>query len=143
MTTENDTEGAIGREFGLRRALANMPRHSPGRAVIEALLARGTLTAEEARRFKAEGLRTALQNMPPDSPGRTVVEALLARESREHTGQEPVEAIEADALTSPEAASAHPGRVDLVDQLQRLGDLRERGHLTDSEFEAAKRKLMS
>src|SRR4051812_14284034 len=75
----DDAEGAMWREFGLRRALANMPRRSPGRAVIEALLARGSLTEEEERRIRGEGLRTALANMSPDAPGRAVVEALLAR----------------------------------------------------------------
>src|SRR5438067_11280071 len=78
-------EGALWREFGLRKALANMPSHSPGRAVIEALLARGTLTPEEGRRFQKQGLRTALANMPADSPGRHVVERLLAAESSDRT----------------------------------------------------------
>src|ERR1700694_5226102 len=103
-------EGAMWREFGLRQALASMPRHSPGRAVIEALLARGTLTPEEGRRFKMQGLRTALANMPADSPGREVVERLLAAKSSE-------------TATPPAAAP------DLTEQLERLVGLHERGHL--------------
>src|SRR5437763_1305402 len=91
---DDSAEGAMWREFGLRKALANMPADSPGRAVIETLLARGTLTPEEAQGFKTQGLRTALANMPTDSPGRAVVEALLARESH---GPVPVDTAQGGA----------------------------------------------
>jgi Short C-terminal domain len=125
---EADENGDQWREFGLRNALAHMPQDSPGRAVIEALLARGRLGPEDERRLRARGLRTALANMPPDSPGRAVVESLLARES--------------DADVPP------PSRVgreapDLVEQLERLAALRESGHLSDAEFEAAKKALLA
>ena len=71
---DDNEEGQMWREFGLRRALASMPKDSPGRPVVEALLARGSLTPEEQRRFKIRGLSTALESMPADSPGREVVE---------------------------------------------------------------------
>ena len=123
-TDDDRAEGAMWRDFGLRKALANMPADSPGRGVIQALLARGSLTEEEGRRFKTQGLRTALANMPADSPGRTVVEALLAREADAET-------------TSPPASDR-----DLPEQLERLASLRDRGQLTDAEFHAAKQKLL-
>jgi hypothetical protein len=123
-----DTEGALWREFGLRQALAHMPRRSPGRAAIEALLARGTLTHQEEQQLKAHGLRTALENMPADAPGRAVVEALLADELR----RRPEEAGPAEEHE----------RAELVEQLERLAALRDGGHLSDAEFEAAKRKLL-
>jgi hypothetical protein len=123
MRKDNDAEGAMWREFGLRRALANMPADSPGRPVVEALLARGTLSPEEGRRFKTRGLRAALASMPSDSPGRVVVQALLDREESR----------------TPRRESS---RADVLDDLERLIDMRERGHLTDAEFEAAKRKLL-
>jgi hypothetical protein len=43
---EDRDEDLMWREFGLRNALAHMPSGSPGRAVIESLLARGTLAGE-------------------------------------------------------------------------------------------------
>jgi hypothetical protein len=112
------------RDFGLRKALANMPADSPGRGVIQALLERGSLTQDEARRFKTQGLRTALANMPAASPGRAVVEALLARE--------------AESETTPTPARNQ----DLPEQIERLAALRARGQLTDAEFDAAKQKLL-
>jgi Short C-terminal domain len=131
-------EGAMWREFGLRRALANMPSHSPGRPVIEALLARGTLTAEEARRFKKQGLRTALASMPADSPGRLVVQRLLAAQSSGANGDVH------EAEESASAGSSMPAsRPDLATQLERLVSLHDRGHLTDREFEAAKQRLLA
>lgn len=144
LTSRRDrSEGDLWREFGLRNALAHMPHSSPGRAVIEALLAQGRLTDEEGRRFKAAGLRNALAHMPPDSPGHAVVEALLAREVRREA--------EADALSSdepepprrqPSAAAKQGAHADVLDDLERLVRLREQGHLTDQEFDAAKRKLL-
>jgi hypothetical protein len=136
---ENESaEGAMWREFGLRKALANMPRHSPGRAVIEALLARGTLTPEEGRRFKTQGLRTALANMPTDSPGRAVVERLLAAESSSQRAN----LDEGEGVPS-ESTATTAARPDLPEQLERLAGLHAQGHLTDKEFESAKRKLLS
>lgn len=41
----------------------------------------------------------------------------------------------------PGSSSEAPG--DLVSQLERLADLRERGHLSDDEFEAEKRRLLA
>ena len=131
-------EGALWREFGLRKALANMPSHSPGRAVIEALLARGTLTPEEGRRFQKQGLRTALANMPADSPGRLVVERLLAAES---SGQNVLDEGE-DVAASGGTATPAP-RPELTEQLERLVSLHAHGHLSDKEFEAAKHKLLN
>jgi hypothetical protein len=134
-------EGAAWREVGLRRALAHMPRTAPGRAAIEALLARGSLTDEEGRRFEARELRHALASMPPDSPGRVVVETLLAREvDRPASGAEP----QADAAdrSGAEPVAPRAERADLLGQLERLVSLHERGHLTDREFEAATRKLL-
>jgi Short C-terminal domain len=134
-------EGAAWREFGLRQALAHMPRTSPGRAVIEALLARGSLTDEEGRRFKAQGLRNALASLPPDSPGRVVVETLLARDvDRRASGPEPQAAADDRCVAEPVAPRAE--QADLLGRLERLVSLHERGHLADREFEAAKRKLL-
>ena len=79
----------------------------------------------EGAMWREFGLRKALANMPADSPGRTVVEALLAREAK--------------AKTTP--APANSG--DLPAQLERLASLRERGQLTQEEFEAAKHKLLA
>jgi hypothetical protein len=128
-------EGAMWREFGLRRALDHMPARSPGRAVIEALLARGRLTPEEARQFKRRGLRSALASMPADAPGRAVIEQLLARESAGG-------AIEQAPDVAPERSRTQPGPTDLAERLERLAALRERGHLSEREFELAKRKLL-
>ena len=135
---DDRAEGAMWREFGLRNALSHMPADSPGRAVVEALLARGTLTAEEGRRFKARGLRAALANMPAESPGRAVVEALLARETHGQPGR-----LDEDEEVETEIRHAPTGRIDFLEQLERLVALRERGDLTAQEFEAAKRKLLS
>jgi polyhydroxyalkanoate synthesis regulator phasin len=137
MRRENEAVGAAWREFGLRKALANMPANSPGRPVVEALLARGKLTPEEGRRFKAQGLRAALASMPSDSPGRVVVQELLDRTLRH--GEEG----DIDDDDGPRARSTDRGRADLAEQLERLARLRESGHLTDKEFDAAKRKLLS
>lgn len=137
MRKADDPEGRTWREFGLTQALRNMPSDSPGRAVVEALLARGTLTPEEKRRFKARGLRAALATMPADSPGRVAVEAALARDSREQPPTSPPD----DAHGSPAAAS-NSGHAGLLDELERLAALHERGHLTAEEFEAAKRILL-
>lgn len=41
-----------------------------------------------------------------------------------------------------ETPQAQPATGDLLDQLQRLGDLRDKGLLTDEEFAAQKRKLL-
>jgi hypothetical protein len=62
--------------------------------------------------------------MPADSPGRAVVEALLAREPQ------------------PETSSPPNAGGQFLEQLERLAALHERGRLTDSEFEAAKHKLL-
>jgi hypothetical protein len=128
------------REFGLRNALAHMPANSPGRPVVEALLARGTLTQDEGRRFKAQGLRAALASMPADSPGRVVVQSLLDSELRSRAA----EASASDAVD--EMSSRNAGKATststVLDSLERLAALREKGHLTDKEFEAAKRKLL-
>jgi hypothetical protein len=129
------SEDEMWRELGLRTALARMPRHSPGRAVIEALLTRGSLSKEDGRRFKIEGLRTALAHMPPDEPGRAVVETLLARERERLAAHEPTAADK----EPPAERGAAP---DLLDQLERLAALHESGRLTDHEFETAKRKLL-
>jgi hypothetical protein len=40
------------------------------------------------------------------------------------------------------AAAADSGEAGLSDELSRLADLRDRGALTDSEFAAAKKKLL-
>jgi TM2 domain-containing membrane protein YozV len=42
----------------------------------------------------------------------------------------------------PQADNSPPLSTDLLDQLQRLGDLREKGLLTEEEFAAQKRKLL-
>jgi hypothetical protein len=135
---ERDAEGAMWREFGLRNALAHMPANSPGRPVVEALLARGTLTPDEGRRFKAQGLRAALANMPADSPGGVVVQSLLDSELRQ--GQ-PHSMGTAEGV-APQNPSKETRGSDVLDALERLVALREKGHLTDREFEAAKRKLL-
>ena len=44
-------------------------------------------------------------------------------------------------LARPTAASA-TGRANIGDQLEKLADLHERGAITDSEFDAAKKKLL-
>ena len=79
----------------------------------------------EGAMWREFGLRKALANMPADSPGRAVVEALLAR----------------DAEARPGPAAANGG--DLPSQLERLASLRERGQLTQEEFESAKHKLLA
>ena len=122
------------REFGLRNALAHMPANSPGRPVVEALLARGTLTPDEGRRFKAQGLRAALASMPADSPGRVVVQSLLDSEMGSR------EAESTGVMEDVSSRRAATGTV--LDSLERLAALREKGHLSEREFEAAKRKLL-
>ena len=135
---ERDAEGAMWREFGLRNALAHMPANSPGRPVVEALLARGTLTPDEGRRFKAQGLRAALASMPADSPGRVVVQSLL---DSDVASREAESSGALDEVSSRKASRGTSGS-NVPDSLERLAALREKGHLTDREFEAAKRKLL-
>lgn len=43
---------------------------------------------------------------------------------------------------APAATSPTPGAVDVADQLERLADLRDRGILTDEEFQREKDKLL-
>ncbi len=138
MRQDRDAKGAMWREFGLRNTIAHMPANSPGRPVVEALLARGTLTPAEGRRFKAHGLRAALASMPADSPGRVVVQALLDDEMR-HRQPADADAID-DAAPRPRSAEARGS--DVLDALERLVAMREKGHLTDTEFQTAKRKLL-
>src|SRR5689334_3838935 len=135
---EREAEGAMWREFGLRNALAHMPANSPGRPVVEALLERGTLTPDEGRRFKAQGLRAALASMPADSPGRVVVQSLLDSETRSREA-ESSGAVD-DVRSRPAARDTNESTV--LDSLERLAALREKGHLSEKEFEAAKRKLL-
>ena len=78
----------------------------------------------EGVRWREFGLRNALAHMPADSPGRSVIEALLARDAA------------AGSPSTPEVGG------DLVGQLERLASLRERGQLTQAEFELAKQKLL-
>jgi hypothetical protein len=49
----------------------------------------------------------------------------------------------AAAAPAPPAEAPAPAGDDLLDQLQRLGDLRSQGILTDAEFEAQKAKLLN
>lgn len=58
--------------------------------------------------------------------------------------EESPEKEEADLLSQPLPSDDAPPRAntDLLDQLQRLGDLREKGLLTEAEFAAQKRKLL-
>jgi hypothetical protein len=75
----------------------------------------------EGAMWRQFGLRKALANMEPDSPGRAVIENLLARGT---------------TASTPDVGD------DFVNRLERLSSLRERGYLSDQEFEAAKRKLL-
>jgi uncharacterized protein YmfQ (DUF2313 family) len=49
----------------------------------------------------------------------------------------------ADKRAASESVAQPAARTDLLEQLERLVGLHERGHLTDGEFEAAKRKLLA
>ena len=49
----------------------------------------------------------------------------------------------APAAPAPAAAPAAAPQVDLMDQLQKLGDLKAQGILTDAEFDAQKAKLLN
>jgi hypothetical protein len=55
------------------------------------------------------------------------------------------QSYEAQVGPPPAAAPAAPagGGSDLYDQLQRLGDLKSQGILTEAEFEAQKAKLLA
>ena len=47
------------------------------------------------------------------------------------------------AYDAPPAAPAAPSQDDLIEQLQKLGRLRDQGILTDAEFEAQKARLLA
>ena len=47
------------------------------------------------------------------------------------------------AYAAPAPAPAASGSDDLIEQLQKLGQLRDQGILTDAEFEAQKAKLLT
>ena len=49
----------------------------------------------------------------------------------------------APAAPAPAAAPASAPQFDLMDQLQKLGDLKAQGILTDAEFDAQKAKLLN
>lgn len=49
----------------------------------------------------------------------------------------------APAYPPPTAAPAPPAQVDVIGQLQKLGDLHAQGILTDDEFAAQKAKLLA
>lgn len=57
--------------------------------------------------------------------------------------------MQAEIYRAREARTLHfssqggRGRPDVVDRLERLADLWERGHLSDEEFEASKRRLLA
>ena len=68
-TDDDRAEGAMWRDFGLRKALANMPADSPGRGVIQALLARGSLTEEEGGASKHRAYGQHWRTCPRTRPG--------------------------------------------------------------------------
>ncbi|WP_431075332.1 SHOCT domain-containing protein [Microbacterium phyllosphaerae] len=70
-----------------------------------------------------------------------------AQDSASSTAPPPVPAAAAPAAPVPAvpAASASPARAtsELIDQLTRLGELRDAGILTDAEFDAQKQRLLA
>ncbi len=75
-------------------------------------------------------------------------EATAAAESghmAEYIEQRKAEAMRAGAVVigGPAAPAAPPAQPDVVDQLARLADLRDRGALTEAEFQAQKAKLLA
>jgi Short C-terminal domain len=139
---DDELEGRRWREFGLRTALERLPRNSPARGVLRAVLDHGTLTPEEARRFKSRGLRIALANMPPEAPGRAVLEDLLARETGRRSLDPHGVGLGVGLGDNEPERGENPLSVGLASELERLVALRDQGHLTPSEFAAAKRKLL-
>ena len=68
----------------------------------------------------------------------------LAREERAREHERQIEALQALRVPpSPPAPPAAPARPSVVDELERLGSLLERGLLTEDEFKAQKAQLLS
>jgi hypothetical protein len=75
-------------------------------------------------------------------------EARAAAESghlAEYIEQRKAEAMRAGAVVigSPAAPATPPAKPDVVDQLTKLADLRDRGALTEAEFQAQKARLLA
>lgn len=66
----------------------------------------------------------------------------MAREERNREHERQLEALQALRVQPPAPAPA-PARPSVVDELERLGSLLERGLLTEDEFKAQKAQLLS
>jgi Short C-terminal domain len=64
---------------------------------------------------------------------------------RESDQEARLEQLEAQQTQAPAAPAAAPGGMtdDKIEQLKKLGELRDSGILTDAEFEAQKQKLLA
>ena len=67
-------------------------------------------------------------------------EAMMQRQAIEETAINAVSGYAAPP--APAAAPAAAPQLDLVSQLQQLGELKQQGLLTEAEFEQAKKQLM-
>jgi hypothetical protein len=63
--------------------------------------------------------------------------------SREDDEQQRISQLEAQQAAAPPAQAAPPQGGDLVSKIKELSQLKDAGALTESEFEAAKAKLLA
>ncbi|HEU4676098.1 MAG TPA: SHOCT domain-containing protein [Motilibacteraceae bacterium] len=160
--------GRVKNSFGMRREIKNLPEHlEPGERVLEVAggrFARGSgLLALTDRRvvFLFHGLvhtnleefRLARIDSVAVSSGvlwssvtltvagnRAVIEQLDKTDGKRMVDAIRLAVAAAHARTATGGAPAEP---DVVSQLERLGELRDRGVLTDAEFAAKKAELLA
>jgi hypothetical protein len=79
----------------------------------------------------------------PAGPGQQLdVAALMAQAQAAMANLQQSGAIPVTFGTPPGAAPAAPAPQDTIAELERLGNLRDRGALTDAEFEAQKKRIL-
>jgi hypothetical protein len=102
------------------------------RGVARTAVVAGTATAVSGRVQRRQAAKFA------DRDAQIYAEREQAYEQQ--TGYAPAPAA---APVAPAPVAAPAPQVDLMDQLQKLGDLKAQGILTDQEFEAQKAKLLN
>lgn len=60
-----------------------------------------------------------------------------------HATQDAMNKLRRSYMAPQASASSGPSGTDVASQLERLASLKERGHLTEEEFQAQKKKLLS
>lgn len=97
-----------------------------------------------ARTAVVAGTATAVSNrVSRRQAGRWQAQADAQAYQQQQYQQPPQPQYAAPPPPAPAAAPAASGSDDLIENLQKLGALRDQGVLTDAEFEAQKAKLLA